>query len=216
MDWLTGILVVALSALGAALGSFLKEYFASRGQKEGEIDAVARNLNEVLRQLRETTKATEQIRMAVSGQMEHDREIFRRYDNMLPEQRLLDELNGELYNKYSSTRFTIKLKEFTEFAEREEGRFLAERVQTAFSPLAAKASELRDFVAHHFFTLEPGAPPDADGHHRLALYPEFRHKEPRPGDPDWDARAEELDRLCEEVGIRYTEYRRSVKEHLTI
>jgi hypothetical protein len=67
MDFATGVAVVALSALGAALGTFLKEYFGSRGRKEGEIDALAANLQEVLRQLRETTRVAEVVKAAISG-----------------------------------------------------------------------------------------------------------------------------------------------------
>lgn len=67
MEVLTAVAIVALSAVGAGLGAYAKEYFRSRGRKEGEIDAVRRNLDQVLRQLRETTRVTEGVRASISG-----------------------------------------------------------------------------------------------------------------------------------------------------
>ena len=77
MDSITAVLIVGLSAVGAALGTYVREYFSSRGRKEGEIDAVATNLEEVVRQLRETTRATEEIRAAVSAGLWVDQEKWK-------------------------------------------------------------------------------------------------------------------------------------------
>jgi len=59
------VLVVALSFGGPLLALYVKAYFDSRGKKEGEIAAIRDNLREVVRQLRETTRATEEIKTAI-------------------------------------------------------------------------------------------------------------------------------------------------------
>jgi hypothetical protein len=216
MDVLFGLAVVVLSGIGAALGTMLKEYFASRGRKEGEIDAIKRNLDEVLRQQRETTRVTEEIRDAVSRQLTHDRELFARYEHLLPESCLRDALNGDLYAKRSDTRFTGRLSDVIHLARSEGGQFLCEPVEGAFIAYREKIGELAVFIATHFFTPTIGQLPDGDGYHSLELYPEYRHKPPKPGSPDWDARASELDDLCESVELAYIGFRRCVKEHLAV
>jgi hypothetical protein len=50
MDFAIGVATVALSALGAGIGSFLAGYFTARGTEEGKIDAIQRNLATVLAQ----------------------------------------------------------------------------------------------------------------------------------------------------------------------
>ena len=214
MDLLTGVAIVALSAIGAALGTFVKEYFGARGRKEGEIDSIARNLDEVLRQLRETTKATEQTRAEVSAHLEHDRKLFEQYDALLTESVLRDALDGDLYAKRSTTGFTKTLHTLTTLAESDGAQFVIEPLQEAFAEFVKTARTLRTFLARHFFTLEPGAPRDAAGDFLLELYPEFKHSAPQPGKPDWEARAIELDHICEEVSDAYGVYRRAVKKHL--
>lgn len=49
-------------AAGAVVAGTAKEYFAARGKKAGELDEIAAQLPEVLRQLREATRAVESIK----------------------------------------------------------------------------------------------------------------------------------------------------------
>ncbi len=216
MDSLYVFSTIFLSAIGAALGTFVKEYFASRGRKEGEIDAIKRNLDEVLQQQRETTRVTEEIRDSVSRQLSHDRELFTRYDQLMPESYLRGALNGELHGKRTDTAFTGKLSDFIFLASSEGAHFLSEPVEAAFLEYRAKMRELSSFITAHFFTPTVGQLPNADGDVALELYPEFRHQPPKPGKPDWNARAQELDDLCELVEQAYVVFRRIVKERLSV
>jgi hypothetical protein len=50
-------------------------------------------------------------------QVEHDRELFRRYDSIMSERSLRDELNGNLYNVRTRNSFTAALRNFLDLAE---------------------------------------------------------------------------------------------------
>lgn len=209
---LSALSVILLSALGSAIGSFAREYVAARGRKEGEIDALRDNLDEVVRQLRETTKTAEMSKAAVASELEHDRKLFNTFDAILPEAALREALDGELYAKRSTPAFPKQLHALIELAQSEGGRFLDTSIQMSFERCLAPTRELSRFIGRHFFQLHQNQAEGKAVRPPLALYPELKYEEPDA----WFEKAAELDLLCERVAEAYGDYRRCVKSRLAV
>jgi hypothetical protein len=145
----------------------------------------------------------------------HDRDLFRRYDALLPEQRLRDELDEPLYNHRTDTIFRSRLSDYLALARRTEGEFSTPEVQDSFHTFAVKLSELQRFIAVHFFDrLE--SRPDEDGQSRLYLYPDLRHHHDDDEARAYDEHANALLLLLDEVANTFVTFRRSIKHSLMI
>src|SRR5689334_15927056 len=68
-----------------------------------------------------------------TAHVEHDRTLFRRYEEILSERRLVSQLTGDLYAHRTRSEFTTSLYEYLRLASLGEGQFLVPAVQKAFS-----------------------------------------------------------------------------------
>ena len=137
--WSTIIASVSATVVGCG-GAYLNHLF-SRKRSEAE---TAKLMAE-----------TDRIRAELSGQEEsrkHDRALCGRSEAILPESRLRDGLNGPLYNRRTSFRFTRELRNVLDLAGLEDGKYLSSVVQVSFSIYLRRANELRDFIGTHTFS----------------------------------------------------------------
>lgn len=144
-------------------------------------------------------------------QLDHDRALFAKYDAILTEAKLIDELNGDLFHNYTSTDFTRRLDEWLRLADTEEGAFMIASVQASFEQFINGLRLLRRFLSLHFFCPVGEQLVSTDEPLRLALYPEFRHITGDHGGPDYERFAKELLALCDRVEGDFKSFRKSVK-----
>jgi len=147
---------------------------------------------------------------ALDAALEHDLRLFRRYDDLMSEGRLRDELNGSLYNRRTDTAFTDRLRKVLELAALQEGSFVQKDLKDAFEDLVATLDALRDFLGRNFFDLKDS---DPDGNRRLMLHPELRH-ERGAGAERYESLVTDLGSLCEEAEEKYVHFRAQVKKVL--
>jgi hypothetical protein len=144
-------------------------------------------------------------------QLDHDRQLFRRYDEIMTEQGLRDELNGNLYNARTRRPFLTPLHTLLDLSLLQEGRYFDAEVQTAFKSFTDKANELNEFTAVHFFHPHGGV---TDGSTYM-LYPDLKH-----GTNDqrerWEEHLISLRALLDDVEETYLAYRQAVKQQLTL
>lgn len=144
-------------------------------------------------------------------QLAHDRQLFHRYDSLLSERALRDELDGNLYNARTRRSFITQLHNVLDLANLEEGRYLDAHLQTSFRVFSDKANELNSFTSQHFFHPDGGI---ADGS-TFMLYPDLKH-----GTNDqrarWEQHLDSLRVLLDEVETAYLGYRQAVKQQLTV
>jgi hypothetical protein len=146
------------------------------------------------------------------SQVEHDLKLFRRYDEMMSESRLRDELNGSLYNRRTTTHFTDRLRRVVELSGLQEGSYIDPDLEAAFRAFITEAAALRDFIGRHFFTLNE--PPEPDGNRPLMLYPDLRHAQDEKADY-YEERVTELGALAEQVEEAYLLFRKEAKRVLS-
>lgn len=145
-----------------------------------------------------------------SAHVEHDRELFRRYAELLSELRLIDEVNHQLFNGRTDSRFAQALRNVLRLATLGEGVFLLPAVRASHEQWVSVLGDLQEFIAVHFFPQEPPITDDD----RMFLYPDHR----RRGDPDglFERRRSELLALLDKVDDATQKYRSVVRRELAI
>lgn len=149
----------------------------------------------------------DQLLLLGAEDVAHDREMFEKYETMMPEQGVRNQLEGPLYNHYTSRAFLDQMDEFLSLASTEAGDFLDPQVQARFEPYVQKLAALRGFIVYSFFPLN--AHPD-----RYELYPELRHEHGTKGADLYDSKANELAALNDEVEASLKAFRAVVKRRL--
>lgn len=147
---------------------------------------------------------------------DQDKKLFNDYESILSRNELLDVLNNELWNLRTDNTFTKKLGAFLRKSNRIESAFNNKKVQKKFSSVVTKLTNLRDFIATHFFVPKEGLSQNSEDEFLLYLYPEFKNS----GDPEkrniYIKREGELHTLIDEAVDAYEKYRKYIKKRMNI
>lgn len=139
-------------------------------------------------------------------QLEHDRTLFRRYEELLSEERLINHLSNRLYGAArTDVAFLDNLRRYLDLAQRGEGRFLIGEVQMAMDRLQRHLGELDDFIGQNFFSNE--GPTDT-----LYLLPHVKVDDAEAFHREYDR----LKALIDDVERACKAFRHTVKERLVV
>lgn len=139
----------------------------------------------------------------------HDKDLFVKYDNCLPESELLYELNNDLYNLTTDYDFMNKVDKYLKTATTIEGNFIDKKTDKAFKKWITKLEKLKSFVATHFFTPLEGATKDSG---ILMLYPEQKYEGDEEKRGIYAKRSEEINEIIGKVIEQYTHFRETIKK----
>lgn len=147
--------------------------------------------------------------------LEHDRSLFEKYDNILPEKDFLYVLNNDLFNLWIRYGFSKKFSYFFELSESIEGKYINREIQAVFDVFEKNFRSLASFVAVHFFVPKDSKANSAD-EWVLCLYPDLKYSEDPEKRERYENRQKELQNLIDIVIEKYTVYREKIKRELLL
>ena len=144
--------------------------------------------------------------------VEHDRLVFARADEILPERTLIDMFDN-LVGANVTTRDEVRqVNRCIEFFKEESNQYAIPELKNASADFAESLAALNSFTGTHFFTWP------RDSTDRFALYPDLNIDRGGKGDSGememYGMRSRELSDLAFETERAYKAYRAKVKEVL--
>lgn len=191
----------------------------SKGITEAEVREYARRLAEAIARGEHATGPVAPVSPNIS-ELEiraHDREIFRRADELMSESFLklfLDDLGAS--HAYQSARLN-RIYEFRELFANVGNLYLTEGINDQLLQLLLALDTLTNYLAQHFFVYPREQPNDS---FQLCMYPDLNIDRGGSGTyAEMSRYADHTKRLVaciKDVKLEYEKYRTTVKRHLLV
>jgi hypothetical protein len=165
----------------------------------------------LVQDIREFKKAN-----STKGIIDKDKENFEKYNAILPDSELLDELNNAIFNLRTDMGFVKRLGQFLRRAEQIEGEFNEKHIQKTFSEAVENLKKLKAFLAKHFFVPNEGVTDNSEGEFLLYLYPDLKYSNDSEKRQIYKDRERELHVLIDQVINSYECYRKLIKKKIHI
>jgi hypothetical protein len=145
--------------------------------------------------------------------LKHDKSLFQKYNELLPENDFLYVLNNDLFNSWIQNKYSKQLGVFLELAKSIDGQFLNKEIRSVFEKFTTQLIELKFFMAAHFF-VNDGSSGNSPDEWILSLYPELKHSGDDQKRQRYSQREKELHELIDLTIDTYKSYRKAVKAEL--
>ncbi len=144
----------------------------------------------------------------------HDKTLFQRYNEILPERDLLYILNNDLYNNRMCYADSERFSSFCALANSVDGQFLNKKVILNFEKFTFCFFKLKSFIATHFFVVNELSINSPSDEWVLALYPDLKKSPYENKRQIYFQREKELLELIEVTADSYKNFRKIIKTEL--
>lgn len=149
-----------------------------------------------------------------NNSVDHDKTLFLKYEELLPEDDFIFVLNNDLFNSSMDYSFSKQIGRYLYLSEAIKGTFLNKKLQNKFELFVKHLRDVKLFMAKHFFVNENSGEKPEDW--VVSLYPEMKHSGDEHKSKLYLEREKELHGLIDKVEEAYTPFRKLAKQKLHI
>jgi hypothetical protein len=147
--------------------------------------------------------------------LKHDKDLFESYEKMLPENDFRYVLNNDLYGNWMHHDYSCQISRYLELATTIKGHFLNKKIQSDFKNFVKKLSELKSFMAKHFFVINDNSNSSPD-EWILSLYPDLKNTGDEQKRILYFQRGKELHDIIDDIEKVYNTFRNTIKKTIHV